>query len=72
MITATDTRVIRRDNKVLEKDLNARRIACMNEQQTHIRLGDWREAGGEVVLVGHARDLHGTVCTCCPRKPTAA
>lgn len=42
------------------------------EQITHVRIGNWpgkRQLPGGVLLVGDARDLHGSVCTCCPRRP---
>lgn len=56
----------RRVNKVLEKDLNARRRSHMAGESTHIRVGSWQGTEGcEVQLVGRAADLHGTVCTCC-------
>ena len=61
-----------------DKDLNARARACQDGEQTHIRLGpswlrdDHAIPGEEIILVGHARDLHGPdgACTCCPRRST--
>lgn len=63
-----------RVNKVLEKDLDARRRTHLAGESTHVRVGSWQGAEGcEVVLVGQARDLHGTVCACCkPRVITEA
>lgn len=52
-----------------EKEANARSRACFNEEVTHVRLGDWRsDLGTTVTLVGTAAQLHGTLCTCCPRR----
>ncbi|HEY1177554.1 MAG TPA: hypothetical protein VGF17_15460 [Phytomonospora sp.] len=59
----------RRVNKVLEKDLDARRRSHLAEESVHLRAGQWRgEPVEAVTFVGHARDLHGTVCTCCPQR----
>lgn len=70
---AADVAPAARVNKQLEKDLDSRRRSHMNEESTHIRVGTWRETAGDTIeLVGHARDLHGTVCTCCARKVAAA
>lgn len=61
-----------RINKTLEKDLDSRRRAAMSDESTHIRIGSWQGTDGNTVeLVGHARDLHGTQCTCCARRTTA-
>lgn len=54
-----------------DKEVRARLRAHFERETTHVRLGDWRELGNaEVRLVGLAKDLHGTVCTCCPRRTT--
>lgn len=51
-----------------QKDAARRLRACLDREVTHLRLGDWRELrGAEIELIGHISDLHGTVCTCCPR-----
>lgn len=61
-----------RKNKVLERDLDARRRTHLAGESTHIRVGSWNGTEGcMVVLIGQARDLHGTVCTCCKRRPEA-
>lgn len=57
---------------LIQRDLDARRRACLDQEQTHLRAGDWRGLqDSEVRLVGLARDLHGTVCTCCPKRGAA-
>lgn len=42
----------------------------MDSAVTHVRVGQGRQDGARVRLIGHARDLHGLdgVCTCCPRR----
>lgn len=56
-----------------DKDARARLRSCFDEESTHLRAGDWRSAqGSEVQLVGLLRDLHGSVCTCCPKRTTGA
>lgn len=55
-----------------DKESKARLRACFDNELVHVRLGDWREKGNaEVTLIGFAADLHGTVCTCCPRRTTS-
>lgn len=65
-----------RENKRLEKELQARVRDCLDKNRDHIRVGDWigEKAGPDegVTHLGHARDLHGTVCTCCPKRSGAA
>lgn len=58
-----------RINKKAAKDAAARMHQCMDQERLHIRLGTWRGPQVDAVtFVGHCRDLHGTVCTCCPRR----
>lgn len=57
-----------------QKRLNQRRRACLDKEVTHIRCNDWFGDVLEespVTLVGRPEDLHGTVCTCCPRRAVA-
>lgn len=61
MATAEETR---------RKEIAQRIRVCFDLEIDHIRAGDWRGPQVEAIaLVGHLRDLHGTVCTCCPRRP---
>lgn len=56
-----------------EKDAAARVRECLDEKRTHLRVGDWRGSQGcTVELIGTVADLHGSVCTCCPRRATKA
>lgn len=43
----------------------------MDSSVTHVRVGQGPGHRTVVLLVGHARELHGLdgVCTCCPRRP---
>lgn len=52
------------------KNTNAQFRDMMDENVTHLRVGQGREHRTAVALIGHARDLHGPdgVCTCCPRR----
>jgi len=52
-------------NKKLQKELLARIRECVSGERTHIK-------GEAVTHVGHIGDLHGTVCTCCPRRQDGA
>jgi hypothetical protein len=55
-----------------EKEARHRLRECLDRTRTHIRAGDWRGPAVEAVaFVGMAADLHGTVCECCARRPTA-
>lgn len=50
------------------KRLDERIRVCFDEQITHVRAGNWRELdNAEVTVIGLASELHGTVCTCCPK-----
>lgn len=52
-----------------EKESRASSRQCFDGELTHVRLGDWRGLyGAEVTFVGTAAQLHGTVCSCCPRR----
>lgn len=54
------------------KEQRARLRACFDNELVHVRLGNWRERdNAEVTLIGLASELHGAVCTCCPRRATA-
>lgn len=56
----------------IAKDQAALVRAYLNREADHIRCGTWSSLDDtEITLVGHARDLHGTVCTCCPRREEA-
>jgi hypothetical protein len=58
--------------KAAEKEARQRSRDCLDEKVLHIRCGSWRGTGGaEVTFLGTTHDLHGTVCTCCPRRTTA-
>lgn len=73
MSTNHDVAPDARHNKRLEKEMTARRIECLDEKRTHLRAGTWSGRPIDAVaLVGHCRDLHGTVCTCCPRREVAS
>lgn len=55
-----------------ERDARARLRAALDKDTTHLRAGSWQGLdGARVTLVGTLRDLHGTVCTCCPARPQA-
>lgn len=53
------------------KETGHRFSQLMDRSTTHLRVGQGRENGTRVMLVGLARELHGLdgVCTCCPRRP---
>ena len=55
-----------------DKELNAKIRLCLDKQLLHVRAGDWwwrsPEPVAAVRFIGHASDLHGTVCTCCPPR----
>lgn len=69
MTTTHDVAPVPRLNKRLVKDLDQVRRDCLDEKRTHLRAGSWRGLDdAEISLVGHAQDLHGTVCSCCPRR----
>lgn len=56
-----------------QKRLNQRRRACLDNDVTHLRCDDWfgdRVTENPVTVIGFPADLHGTVCTCCPRRST--
>lgn len=56
----------------VKKEANARVRACLDEQLTHVRIGSWRgNWDGYLELLGLASDLHGSVCTCCPKRTQA-
>jgi hypothetical protein len=52
------------------KDANAQFSNLMDKLIAHVRVGQGLGDGTRVVLIGHARDLHGPrgVCSCCPRR----
>lgn len=45
-------------------------MSLMDQSLTHLRVGQGRNDGTRITLLGHAKDLHGPhgVCTCCPRE----
>lgn len=43
----------------------------IDEDPPHLITGQRRNDQTEITLIGHAADLHGRVCTCCPRKDPA-
>jgi hypothetical protein len=52
-----------------KKEAAQRARDCLDEKMLHIRCGSWRGPGdSEVTYLGNVHDLHGTVCTCCPRR----
>ena len=52
-----------------DKDAGARTRECFDRQRTHIRAGTWHELdGAKIRVVGTLHQLHGTVCTCCPKR----
>lgn len=56
----------------VEKEAMQRSRDCLDQLVTHVRVGSWRGTEDcEVTLIGHVRDLHGTVCTCCPRRTSS-
>lgn len=55
-----------------EKDARARLRAALDKETIHVRAGTWNGLdGAQVAVVGLLRDLHGTVCTCCPARARA-
>lgn len=59
--------------KAAEKEARQRVRDCLDEKMLHLRAGSWRGVdGAEVTYLGNVRDLHGSVCTCCPRRPPRA
>ncbi len=70
-----DTAPERRHNKRLQKELVSRGRECLDKDRTHIRLGHWigETAGPDelVTFIGTTRELHGSVCTCCPKRGAA-
>lgn len=53
-----------------DKDAKQRWRSVMAGDVTYVRLGKRGEFFGSVHLVGMVGDLHGTVCSCCPRRDT--
>jgi hypothetical protein len=54
-----------------DKELSARIRECFDGACTHLRAGAWHGPAVEAVTShGSVWDMHGTVCTCCPPKPT--
>ena len=56
-----------RVNKRAEKDALQRFRECIAGERTHVRVGERRQDGTEVRLIGSVKELHGLqgVCTCC-------
>ena len=56
-----------------EKDARGRFRAVMDDDLIHVKVGTWRGLDGDAVrVVGNVSELHGSVCTCCPKRPVAA
>lgn len=54
-----------------EKELDGRRRACLDGAVTHLRCDEWFGDVLEespITYLGTPADLHGPVCTCCPRR----
>lgn len=50
-------------------DHNAKVREVFDRTRMGITVGEWRGKPVDAVeLVGLVRDLHGSVCTCCPRR----
>jgi hypothetical protein len=52
------------------KEGRAKIRAAFDKDSTHLRVGSWNGLEGcSVTVLGTLRELHGTACTCCPRRP---
>ena len=59
--------------QALARELAARQRACFDREQTHLRVGQWRgKLEDAVTSLGSVWELHGTVCTCCPKRQASA
>lgn len=52
-----------------EKEANSTFWACRRGERFHVRVGQRRQDGTQIQLLGTASELHGArgVCTCCRR-----
>lgn len=51
------------------KEAGAKIRAAFERESVHLRVGSWDGLEGcDIKVVGLVSQLHGTVCTCCPRK----
>jgi hypothetical protein len=56
-----------------EKEAKAKLRACLNGERDHIRAGWWSgPAVDAVTVLGDVWEMHGTVCTCCPKREESA